>query len=217
MGTILMQAGARIESGQVSTVGADGLIRPAPVGAPRSPLLSRPRTEKQDSDEYRTPRPLFDALNRAFGPFTLDVAASDSNHLLPEYLTEEDDAPSLHVGTHVCWNNFPYSRGNPMRFMSWALAEVKRSSPLFCNLGPAYTAEGWWQLNVERPSVEEVAIRSETREAMRFTVRSFVDGIEVWVHFVDGRVAFAEEGEDPEEAGPARYSSAVVVYRRLQR
>jgi phage N-6-adenine-methyltransferase len=184
--------------------------------APRSPLLSRPRTEKQDSDEYRTPRALYDKLDRIFGPFTLDVAASQSNHLCAEYLTKEHDAPSLHVGTHRCWNNFPYSRGNPERFMGWALAEVLRSAPLFCNLGPAYTAEGWWQRHVERKGLQSMAVWEGIEEGMRFTWRSFLDDVAVGVHFIDGRVPFAEGDQPEEEAGPARYSSAVVVYRRLR-
>lgn len=214
MDRILMQAGARIEIGQVATVGTDGLIRPAPT-APRSPLLSRPRTEKQDSDEYKSPRPLFDKLDLAFGRFTLDVAASDSNHLLPEYLTKADDAPSLHVGTHVCWNNPPYSRGNLKRFLRWAQGEVQRSSPLFCNLVPSYTSEGWWTEYVKRQGLRPIAVYETVAEDMDFVWRRFADGIEVGVHFVDGRLSFCE-GED-QKADTARYASSVVIFRRVSR
>jgi len=207
-----------IDDGQLVALTERGTVVPVErlPQSTRSPLLGRPRSDKQDSDEYKTPPELFAKLDRAFGPFTLDVASTDANHLCPEYLTKEHDAPTLHVGKHRCWNNFPYSRGNPMRFTKWALEQVARSSPLFCNLGPAATAEGWWQENVERRGVKEVAIRSEWREGMRFTVRTFWDEIEVWTHFIDGRVPFAEGDQRPDEAGPARFASAVFVYRRTR-
>lgn len=197
----------RVDSGRIES------------GRVRSPLLSRPRTEKQDSDEYKTPKELFEKLNRAFGPFTLDGASSHSNHLCAEYLTKEHDAPSLHVGKHRVWLNPPYSRGNPDRFMGWALAEVKRGAPVFCCLVPAYTAEGWWREHVEREGAETIRgpddIWSSVYEGMRFTWREFEDGIKVGVHFLAGRLAFAEGDDD--KADTARFSSAVVVYRRAER
>lgn len=202
-----------IRPGTLLALGKDGYVRPASTPPPpRSPLLSRPRTEKQDSDEYKSPRPLFEKLDRAFGKFTLDVAASATNHLVAEYLTKADDAPSLHVGTHVCWMNPPYSRGNLARFMGWALAEVQRSCPLFCCLVPAYTSESWWQKNVFIGAA--AAVGEIWAEGMCFSWRSF-GPLEVWTHFIDGRLSFCEG--DEQEADTARYASAVIVYRKSQK
>lgn len=44
-------------------------------------------------DLWQTPPEIFAALNREFR-FVADVAASKFNHLLPNYLTEQDDALS---------------------------------------------------------------------------------------------------------------------------
>lgn len=40
--------------------------------------------------DWETPQDLFDSLNSEFH-FTLDAAASDSNHKLPHYYTEKED------------------------------------------------------------------------------------------------------------------------------
>ena len=37
------------------------------------------------SDEHPTPTAAFDALNNAFGPFTLDAAATSDNALCPNF------------------------------------------------------------------------------------------------------------------------------------
>lgn len=43
-----------------------------------------------EKDDWETPQSLFDKLNEHFH-FTLDAAASDSNHKLPRYYTKETD------------------------------------------------------------------------------------------------------------------------------
>lgn len=168
------------------------------------------------SDEWSTPRPLYNRLNRAWGPFTLDVASSAKNHLCPEYLTKAMDAPRLHVGTHRCWDNPPYSRGNLARFMRWALTETVRSAPVFCNLVPHYTSEGWWQDNVAAPKLDlgvRLGIEEEEREGMTFVGRHW-ERLSIWTHALAGRVAFVEASG---ATGPARFASAIVVYERPNR
>lgn len=44
-----------------------------------------------DKDTYQTPLPLFAGLHSRF-KFAADIAASHDNHLLPAYLTKEDNA-----------------------------------------------------------------------------------------------------------------------------
>ncbi|UZV39648.1 N-6-adenine-methyltransferase [Trabzonvirus APT65] len=58
-------------------------------------------------DLWQTPQEVFDFWNRV-DQFTLDVAASDHNHLVQDYLTKEDDALSLDW-SESNWCNPPYS------------------------------------------------------------------------------------------------------------
>lgn len=70
-----------------------------------------------DKDTYQTPQPLFTGLHNRF-KFAADIAASDDNHLLPAYLTKEDNAlitpwrMMCPTGGYV-WCNPPYSKVAP--------------------------------------------------------------------------------------------------------
>lgn len=60
-------------------------------------------------DDWETPADLFASLHAEFN-FTIDVAASDSNHKLPRYYTQETDGLAQNwVGERVFCNP-PYSR-----------------------------------------------------------------------------------------------------------
>ena len=61
------------------------------------------------SDEWSTPRALFDKLNAVFR-FTLDAAASDTNALCSVYFTQADDGLSQCWKHHTTWVNPPYSQ-----------------------------------------------------------------------------------------------------------
>lgn len=58
------------------------------------------------NDEWRTPKAFFDGLDAEFH-FTLDVAASETNHQCERYFTKEADALSQQW-EGVCWCNPPY-------------------------------------------------------------------------------------------------------------
>ena len=47
-----------------------------------------------ESNEWGTPQMFFDKLNRMYGPFTLDAAASDDNYKVERYYTKADNALS---------------------------------------------------------------------------------------------------------------------------
>lgn len=53
-----------------------------------------------DAQNWETPRFLFNALHERF-KFVRDVAASDENHLLPDYFTEKDNA----LRKDLSWGN----------------------------------------------------------------------------------------------------------------
>lgn len=60
------------------------------------------------SDEYETPKELFDRLNGIF-KFTIDPCASGLSHMLDNYWTIEDDGLTRDWGDHVPYINPPYS------------------------------------------------------------------------------------------------------------
>ena len=61
-------------------------------------------SEKYD---WETPQSLFDKLHEHFH-FTLDAAASDSNHKLPRYYTKETDGLAQDWGGERVFCNPPY-------------------------------------------------------------------------------------------------------------
>lgn len=84
---------------------------------------------------------IFNALNREFN-FSLDAAASEKNHKVPNYLTKEDDALSIdwaerinsynkflcntNVFTKNVWVNPPYGKGFIKRFMQKAIEQKSK-------------------------------------------------------------------------------------------
>ena len=92
-------------------------------------------------DLWSTPRGLFNKLNDEFN-FTLDVAASDKNHLCDNYITEEIDGLVSDWGESN-WCNPPYSN-----IMPWVEVAKKWASSgvVVCMLVPADTSVKWFKL-----------------------------------------------------------------------
>ena len=91
------------------------------------------------SDEWTTPRDLFDELDAEFG-FDLDVASTDANALCARHYTAEDDGLAQPWAGSV-WCNPPYGRqiGRWLR----KAAESNRGGVTVC-LVPARTDTAWW-------------------------------------------------------------------------
>ena len=60
------------------------------------------------TDEWATPRYLFDVLDKEFH-FDLDVCADESNHKCARFFTKEQDGLAQEW-KGVCWMNPPYGR-----------------------------------------------------------------------------------------------------------
>lgn len=60
------------------------------------------------TDEWPTPRYVYDKLDEEFG-FELDVCATDDNHKADRYFTKETDGLSQEW-KGICWMNPPYGR-----------------------------------------------------------------------------------------------------------
>lgn len=98
-------------------------------------------------DYWRTPQFAFIPLDHEFN-FALDVAADDSNNLVSDYLTKQDDALRVDWYNLVCtekdrtvWCNPPYSSIEP-----WMLkAEYEaRKGVTTVMLVPHTPDAGWW-------------------------------------------------------------------------
>lgn len=109
--------------------------------------LSRVVFSSAKSD-WRTPRALFDRLNRQWGPFDLDAAASEDNHLCDVWLTESAASDGLTVdwrnaGAHRVWLNPPYGRGITGKWVAKAYAESLKGCRVVLLL-PARTDAAWF-------------------------------------------------------------------------
>lgn len=72
-------------------------------------LYTSARTGNSTKDEWRTPLWLYKALDREFGPFTLDPASTDENSLCDSYYTKEEDGLKQEWDGSV-YVNPPYSQ-----------------------------------------------------------------------------------------------------------
>lgn len=94
-----------------------------------------------NSEEWGTPKGLFDRLNKEFN-FTLDICASKENAKCTKYYTKEEDALKQEWGG-VIWMNPPYGR----RIGNWvkkAKETARQGKATVVCLLPARTDTAWW-------------------------------------------------------------------------
>ncbi len=97
-------------------------------------------------DDRKTTPEVFDPLHERFR-FTIDVAASRDNALLPRYFTAEDDGLAQSWFGERVWCNPPYSSIEPWVAKAW---DEQCDAELVVMLLPANrTEQGWWQRLVE--------------------------------------------------------------------
>jgi len=94
-----------------------------------------------DSNEWETPKPLFDKLDTEFH-FTLDPCATDKNHLCVKYFTKADDGLSKPWGNHRVFVNPPYGNAIP-KWVKKSYEESLRGA-LVVMLVPARTETRYW-------------------------------------------------------------------------
>lgn len=144
-------------------------------------------------DDRRTPRVLWDELNKEF-KFTLDVAASTENALCYDYFDIRDNGLENDWAGSV-WCNPPYS--NIGQWVDKASKEIEHCDSIVMLLPANRTEQGWWQDYIE-PYRGSPAI--ETR-------------------FLRGRLRFdTPEGtySDPRGNRPP-FGCVLVIWRRIQK
>ena len=110
--------------------------------------------------EWRTPPYLFHRLNREFGPFTVDAAASEGNALVPRFWTPKDDGTRQPWAGETVWCNPPYSTPMQGRFIKRAsLCEADTAVLLV----PARTDTRAWHDLVMRRASEIRFLRGRLR------------------------------------------------------
>lgn len=138
-------------------------------------------------DDWQTPLPIFEALDREFG-FKVDVAASDENHLCAAYYTKRDDALSRSWSEGcdhmVAWCNPPYSRKVGEWLAKGAEEAAKGVTSVFLIM--ARTETKWWHEYIMKYASE--------------------------VRLVEGRIHYVDPSEPRRcEASPA--PAAIIIFR----
>jgi len=93
------------------------------------------------TDEWATPKPLFDELDRIFGGFTLDPCATPANAKCSRFFTREDDGLAQPWGGKVFMNP-PYGR-QIGKWVKKAYDESLSGALVVCLL-PARVDTRWW-------------------------------------------------------------------------
>lgn len=94
-----------------------------------------------ETDDWATPLQTFRELAHRYGPFDLDVCASEENAKAPRYFTKEQDGLA-HEWSGTCWMNPPYGETIGL-WMAKALDESRHGCTVVC-LVPARTDTAWW-------------------------------------------------------------------------
>jgi len=136
-----------------------------------------------DKNYWETPKWLFDELNNEFR-FTLDAAASDTNHKCDKYFTESDDGLSQNWGGYVVWCNPPYGKQATANWVKKAYDECEEHGATVVML---------------------LASRTDTR-----WFHNYIYGKHE-IRFVKGRLRFELDGV-PQQS--ATFSSMIVVFRK---
>lgn len=94
---------------------------------------------------WRTPKRLFNKLDRSIGGFAVDAAADSTNHLVPAWYGEGGvypDALLVERWLSPAWCNPPYGKGL-QSYLDKILEQLEMGCTIMALL-PAYTERKWW-------------------------------------------------------------------------
>lgn len=168
------------------------------------------------SNEWSTPKKLFEALQARYGPFDVDICSSPQNALLPKRLEDALDQrcwdrlfARMGLGVVRGFLNPPYSRGMLLRFMSLVrrLVMMGHLRQVTC-IVPTYSDTTWWHETVKAPAGALHAVTSGVTALGPATQWRYEEMI-IEVIEPRGRVRFIEASG---ATGPARFPNAYVTF-----
>ena len=139
-------------------------------------------------NEWQTPRELFNVLDGEFD-FDLDAAASASNTLVANYITQEMDALVTPWLGNSVWCNPPYGRGNEgsasllTSFLKRGYEQSIEHKNTVVMLIPAYTDPKYWR---------DYCMKAHE------------------IRFLTGRLKFLENGTTKTSA---RFPSVLIIFK----
>lgn len=119
--------------------------------------------EVKASDLWRTPRPMFEALDAEFG-FDLDCAADTANHLCQRWLGPGglvEDALTVRWADYGRrgYLNTPYSSKQIKRFMTHAARQCFEGMDLVVCLHPYDPSVKWWEATRSAVEIRQIPHR----------------------------------------------------------
>lgn len=183
----------------------------------RSGVAIKTYTDKiktSESVEHGTPQDLFDFLNRSFGPFTLDAAATEENAKCDVYYTKEHNGLIQSWSGQKVFVNPPYGKGvveqwlGKMKFE--AIYGVEIVALLKSVTGNRWFHQLWKYVNV-LGSIEK--IDGEYKKRLLFSKPALHKKFSMGLYFIKGRLAFTNPGQGPDDKKtPALFDSVVLRF-----
>ena len=136
------------------------------------------------SDYWRSPDQVWQYWNRRYN-FTLDAAASDINHLTPDYYTEENSGLEnewFDAGHKRVWINPPYS--NILPWIEKSIKEREKGCITLACLPADFTTE-WAALAIEAGANLIILTGGKQRRTNKKSVNT---------KFMGGRIQFKHDG-----------------------
>jgi phage N-6-adenine-methyltransferase len=128
------------------------------------------------SDEYQTPLPLFNELNKRFH-FRLDPCTTPSNPLgLPKFFTKEEDGLRQSWSPGPVYMAPPYSELELWTGRAW---KESRKGILVVGLLPVDCSTRWWNTWVE-PDAKVIPVPYRIRFPPKNTGCNFANAIVIW-------------------------------------
>lgn len=172
---------------------------------PRSkiaPMLS------SESDEWGSPRPLFESVDRSLG-LTLDAAARADQHMLPRFITKKENALRRSWAGERHWLNFPYSKAK--EFTSHARAQAMEPESCGAWLAPVRPDTEWWRRFVL--SMDGAAGRLLFSRFVLETGALWLqfERLTTGVRWLKGRLTFELPPGSEAAQDPAPFPSAIII------
>lgn len=102
-------------------------------------------------DDWQTPWALYLKIEKVFGKFTLDAAASSSNRMCTRYYSVEQDS-LMQPWSSAVWVNPPYGR-KVGRWVDKAIKSIEGDCDRIVMLLPARPDTKWFQRGVEKTAL----------------------------------------------------------------